>query len=120
MRVLERVKKSVRHFSCVQLFATSWTVTHQAPLSVGFPRQEYWSGLPFPLAGDLPNPGIELTSPALAGGFFTSEPPGKHTGFVLYPLKSFFYARDTLRESHAELIIKMAKLSKRNFPQCQC
>ena len=58
-------------------FATSWTVDHQAPLSMGFPRQEYWSGLPFPSLGDLPNPGIELVSPALAGGFFFSEPPGK-------------------------------------------
>ena len=56
---------------------TSWTVAYQAPLSVGFSRLEYWSGLPFPSPGDLPNPGIEPMSPALAGGFFTSEPPGK-------------------------------------------
>ena len=55
---------------------TSWTVTRQAPLSVRFPRQEYWSGLPFPSPGDLPNPGIELMSPALAGRVFTTEPPG--------------------------------------------
>ena len=57
---------------------TPWTVTFQAPLSVGFSRQEYWSGLPFPLPGDLSDPGIELTSPvasALAGEFFTTEPP---------------------------------------------
>ena len=52
-------------------FATSWTVALQAPLSIGFPRQEYWSGLPFPSPGDLPDPGIEPASPALAGGFFT-------------------------------------------------
>ena len=58
-------------------FATPWTVTCQAPLSMGFPRQEYWSGLPLPSPGDLPDPGIEPKSPALAGGFFTSEPPGK-------------------------------------------
>ena len=54
--------------SCVQLFATPWTVACQAPLSMGFSRQEYWSGLPCPLPGDLPNPGIKpmsLTSPAL-------------------------------------------------------
>ena len=53
---------------------------HQAPLSMGFPRQEYWSGLPFPTPGDLPDPGIESASPAspaLAGGFFTTEPHGK-------------------------------------------
>ena len=54
-----------------------WTVAHQAPLSMGFPRQEYWSGLPFPLLGDLPEPGIEPTSPVWAGGFFTTEQPGK-------------------------------------------
>ena len=55
-------------FSRVQLFATPWTVAHQAPLSVGFPRQEYWKGLPCPPPGDLPNPGIKpasLMSPAL-------------------------------------------------------
>ena len=54
-----------------------WTVAHQAPLSIGFPRQEYWSGLSFPSPGDLPNPGIELVYPELAGGFFTTGPPGK-------------------------------------------
>ena len=48
-----------------------------APLSMGFPRQEYWSGLQFPSQGDIPDPGIELASPALAGRFFTTEPPGK-------------------------------------------
>ena len=58
-------------------FATSWTVASQAPLSVGFSRQEYWNGLPFPPPGDLPNLGIKPTSLALAGGFFTTEPPGK-------------------------------------------
>ena len=66
--------------SRAQLFVTQWTVGHQTPLFMGFPRQEYWSGLPFPSSGDLPDPGIEptsLVSPALAGGFFTTEPPGK-------------------------------------------
>ena len=58
-------------------FATQWTVACQAPLSMGFPRQEYWSGLPFPPPGDLPHPGMEIVSPALAGGFFTTEPSGK-------------------------------------------
>ena len=56
--------------------ASPWTVAHQAPLSMGFSRQEYWSGLPFPPPGDLPNPGIEplsVISPALAGGFFTTS-----------------------------------------------
>ena len=61
--------------SCVRLFATPWTVAHQAPLSIGFSRQECWSGLPFPSPGDLPNPGVKpesLESPALTGGFFTN------------------------------------------------
>ena len=66
--------------SRVQLFATSWTVALQAPLSIEFSRQEYWIRLPFPPPADLPGPGIEpmsLVSPALAGGFFTTLPPGK-------------------------------------------
>ena len=55
-------------------FATPWTVTHQAPLSMEFPRQEYWSGLPFTSPGDLPYPGFEPVSLALAGRFFNTEP----------------------------------------------
>ena len=58
------------------------TLAHQASLFMVFPRQEYWSGLPFPSPGDLPDPGIEPTSPALAGGFFTTEPPGKPSGYI--------------------------------------
>ena len=56
-------------------------VAHQAPLFMGFPKQEYWSGLPFPPPGDFPNPGIKPPSSALAGIFFTTEPPGKPTEF---------------------------------------
>ena len=63
--------------SRVRLFATLWTVARQAPLSMGFPRQEYWSGLSFPSPGDLPNPGIEPSSPALQADSLLSEPPGK-------------------------------------------
>ena len=55
---------------------TPWTVAHQAPLSVGFSRQEHGSGFAFPSPGNLPDPGIEPMSPALAGGFFTAELPG--------------------------------------------
>ena len=69
--------------SCVQPLATPWTVACQAPLSMEFPRQEYWSGLSFPTRGDLSNPGIEPVSleyAALAGGFFTTVPPGKPRG----------------------------------------
>ena len=67
----------VKLLSRVRLFATPWTVAHQAPLSVGFSRQEYWSGLPFPSPGDLPDPGIEPRSPASRADTLTSEPPGK-------------------------------------------
>ena len=61
----------------VRLFATPWTVAHQDPPSMGFSRQEYWSGLPFPSPGDLPDPGIEPRSPALQADALTSEPQGK-------------------------------------------
>ena len=63
-------------FSCVQLFVILWTVAHQAPLSMGFSRQKYWSELPCPPPRDLPNPGVEpmsLSSPALADGFFSTS-----------------------------------------------
>ena len=61
----------------VQLLATPWTVARQAPLSMGFSRQESWSGLPFPSPGDLPDPGIKPRSPAFQAAALTSEPPGK-------------------------------------------
>ena len=70
-------ESEVKLLSRVQLFATPWTVAHQAPPSMGFSRQECWSGLPFPSPGDLPNPGIEPTSPALQADTLTSEPPGE-------------------------------------------
>ena len=73
--------------SHILLFATLSTVAHQAPLSMGFPKQEYWSGLTFPSPGDLPNPGIKPTSPALEGGFFITVPPGKPLMFSTYPIK---------------------------------
>ena len=64
-------------FSRVLLFVTPWTVACQAPLPIGFPNQEYWSGLPCPLPGDLPNQGIKPRSPALQADSLLSEPPGK-------------------------------------------
>ena len=64
--------------------ATPWTVAHQAPLSVEFSRQEYWSGLPFSSSGDLPNPGIEPRSPALYTNSLPSEPPGKPPASLLF------------------------------------
>ena len=63
--------------SHVRLCVTPWTIAHQAPLSVEFSRQEYWSGLPFPSPGDLPDPGIEPGSPVLQANSLPSEPPGK-------------------------------------------
>ena len=76
-RLLQRGSVVVQSLSRVRLFATPQAVG-QAPLSMGLSQQEYWSGLPFPSSGNLPDPGIELTSPTLAGGFFfTTEPPEK-------------------------------------------
>ena len=68
--------------SCLILsnsFVTPWTVARQGPLSMGFSKQEYWSGLPFASPEELHNPGIKHASPAFAGEFFTAEPPGKPT-----------------------------------------
>ena len=68
---------SVQSLSRVQLFMTWWTTTHQVPLSVEFSRQEYWSGLPFPSPGNLPDPGIRLRYASLQADSLLSEPPGK-------------------------------------------
>ena len=99
--------------SHVRLLVTPWTVAHQAPPSMGFPRQEYWSGLPVPSRGDLPNPGIKpicLASPELAGSFFTTEPPGKLT--LHYSLKFLILPpckRGILRSSEKQIIIRRIK-----------
>ena len=66
----------VKSLSRIRLSTTPWTVAYQAPPTMGFSRQEYWNGLPFPSPGDLPNPGIEPRSPALQADALTSEPPG--------------------------------------------
>ena len=73
----------VQSLSHVQFFAITWTVAHQVPLSMGFPRQEYWSGLPFPSPEDLLDPGMELMFLALADRFFTTKPPGKPSSVVV-------------------------------------
>ena len=81
-------------FSRVQLFATPWSVALQASLSMGFSRQEYWSGLPCPPPKDLPDPGIEPMSPAApAGGFSTAEPPRKPFGTLLLLLLLSCFSR---------------------------
>ena len=76
------MKVKVKSLSHVQHFVTPWTVAYQAPPSMEFSRQEYWSGLPFPSPGDLPDPGIEAGSPASEADTLTSEPPGKPVGYA--------------------------------------
>ena len=97
---------AISRFSHAQLCATPWTVAIQAPLSMGFSRQEYWSVFPCPTPGDLPDPGIKLAalmSPALAGGFFTTEPSGKQSdsifsfGLFKMPLYSFWWLSGQLK-----------------------
>ena len=76
------MKAKVNSLSHVQLFASPWTVDHQAPPSMEFYRQEYWSGLPFPSPGDLSNPGIEPGFPSFWADALPSEPPGKLQRFL--------------------------------------
>ena len=78
----------VKSLSCVLLFATPWTVAHQAPQSMGFSRQEYWSGLPLPSPGDLPDLGTEPGSPALRTDALPSDTGSKMVGGVNSPLES--------------------------------
>ena len=94
--------KSVSH---VQLFATLWTATYQAPLSVGFSRQGHWSGLPFPSLEDLPNPGIKPGSPTLQADILPSEPPGKPLSTVTSTQFKMVVAghEQTLDAGHSDL-----------------
>ena len=73
---------------------TSWTIDLQAPLSMGFPRPEYWNGLPFPFPWDLSDPRLEAASPALAGGFFSTEPSGKPQ--KIYTFINIFYDKNII------------------------
>ena len=75
--MIERKRKKVKLLSCFRLFVTPWTVSFQAPPSMGFSRQEDWSGLPSPSPGDLPDPGIKPWSPTLQADSLPSEPQGK-------------------------------------------
>ena len=77
-KIRKRLWLKVKSLSRVQLFATPWTVAYQAPPSMGFSRQECWSGLPFPSPGDLPDPGIKPESPTLEADALPSESPGKY------------------------------------------
>ena len=99
----------VKSLSRVQLFAAPWTVAYQAPPSMDFSRQEYWTGLPFPSPGDLPDPGIEPRSSAFQADNLTSEPPGKFLCLLFHlMLKIFFEARSLII-----LILGIRKLSLR-------
>ena len=77
LAIIIKMKVKVKSLSPVRLCATPWTAAYQGPPSMRFSRQEYWSGLPFPSPGNLPDPGIEPRSPALEADALTSEPPGK-------------------------------------------
>ena len=79
------VKVKVKSLSCGQIFATPWTVAYEAPPSMGFSRQECWSGLSFPSPGDFPDPGIEPGSPALQADALPSEPSVGQTIFIVIP-----------------------------------
>ena len=99
------VKVKVKSLSCVRLFVTPWAIAYQAPPSIGFSRQEYWSGLPFPSPGDLPDSGIEPRSPALQADALTSEPPVKpsHVVKVIVNSKKLYlqlstHLRDLIRK----------------------
>ena len=92
------------HFSGIQLFVIPWTVSCKAPLSMGFSRQEYWSGLPCPPPGDFPDPGIEpmsLMSPALAGGFFTTSATWEAT---IYESKVYVTVEKLLNLSESQFL----------------
>ena len=104
--------------SQVQVCATLWTAAPQAPLAMGSSRQEHWGGLPCPPPGDLPDPGMDpvsLESPALAGGFFTSAPPGEPLGCLRWPFKknvSHLSVAWTFQKDGTHL------LSWEGFPDC--
>ena len=94
MNVDLKVKVKVKSLSRVQLFSTPWTVAHQAPLSMGFSRQGYWSGLPFPSPGDVPDPGNEPRSPALQADSLPTELQGKPSYTVLLSLIHLSLSQD--------------------------
>ena len=88
----ERKKVKVKSLTLVQLFETPWTLVHQAPQSMQFSRQEYWTGFPFLSPGDLPNPGIKPGSPALQADALLSEPPGKKRDIRRIPMSYLLFS----------------------------
>ena len=100
--------------SCPALCGPMNYIARQAPLSVGFSRQEYWSGLPFPPPGDLPDPGIEPRSPAVAGRFFTTEPPGKP--MFLYAFCEYYVS--SLSGRIPSMVIQISSLQNLGYITC--
>ena len=86
MYLLFHKSESVSHLVMLDSWRPPWTEAHQAPLSLGFSRQEYWGGLPFPSPGEFSNPGIKPRSPTLQADSLPSESPGKHNSFINPPL----------------------------------
>ena len=100
--VVQKVKVKVKSLSRVRLFATPWTVAYQAPPSMGFSRQECWSGLPFPSPGDLPDPGIEPRSPALHADALPPKPKAFYYGIdPLIYLYAFYFMVRFLKNHHS-------------------
>ena len=103
--------KSLSH---VQLYATPWAVAYQAPPSMGFSRQEYWRGLPFPSPGDLPNPGIEAWSPALEADALPPEPPGKPGRLQILQLTLLLVTTNITHEFNFSLKVETKRTGKQS------
>ena len=116
----QKRKVKVKFLRCDRLFETPWTVANQAPLSMEFSSPEYWSGLPLPSPGDLPNPGIEPRSPILQADALLSEPPGKPKpsfalrSFSLFSsaLSSFAILSSALLSSLSMLLLLLSRFSR--------
>ena len=104
-------KVKVKSLSCVRLFATPWSVAYQAPLSMGFSRQECWSGVPFPSPEDLSNPGIEPWSPALQADALTSELPVLELGAIPVILNPRTSPNSTEEACHLLLLKAFSRVS---------
>ena len=110
--------RMLNRFICARLFSTPWIVTHQVPLSMGFSRQEYWSGLPCPSPGDLPNAGTEptfLVPPALAGGFFITSATwtinGRKWPFI-QPVNKCVYGKDIVQRPAQKIFLARKHICK--------
>ena len=102
-------------FNCVRLCETLWTIAHQAPLSMGFPRQEYWSGLQCPAPEDLPNPGIEpvsLMSSALAGRFFTTSAMQEAHTFYIKCIYTYKYVYAYIGAEKVQTVKNLSSVQK--------